>query len=164
MPPGRPSEYSDEIAEEILTRIMGGESLREVCRSGGMPARSTVHLWVAKGKEGEEPYNTFSDRYAKACEIRAYEMFDELMEIADNGSNDWMDRNGEGEGWQLNGEALQRSRLRVDARKWALSKMIPKTFGDKVEVDNTSSDGSMTPQPATIVIQGVPADHDDSDN
>lgn len=163
MPAGRPTDYTPELAEQILQMIMDGMSMREICRRDDMPARSTIHLWIAKdsasitednGKK-VSMYDLFSDRYAQACEIRAYEMFDELLEIADDGTNDWMERNGEdAAGWQANGEALQRSRLRVDARKWALSKIVPKTFGDKVEVDNkhTSPDGSMTPTVIERVI------------
>ena len=161
MPAGRPTSYKAEIAERILQMIMDGMSLREICSQPDMPARSTIHLWVAKDQEtmreenGKKisDYDLFSDRYAQAMEIRAYEMFDELLEIADDGTNDWMLRNNDGEtSYVVNGEAMQRSRLRVDTRKWALSKMIPKRFGDKVEVDNTSSDGSMTPQIVERVI------------
>lgn len=63
-------------------------------------------------------------------------MADEILEISDDGSNDWMERLGkEGEpaGWQLNGEHVQRSRLRVDTRKWILSKLAPKRYGDKLQ-------------------------------
>lgn len=156
---GRPSKFNKEIADRILALIMDGHSLREICRRPDMPTRSTIHLWVAKDSasmrevNGEKvsDFDLFSDRYANACKIRAYEMFDEMLEIADDGTNDWMIRNGEdGTAYQLNGEALQRSRLRVDTRKWALSKLVPKEFGDKLEVDNTSSDGSMSPQPVTL--------------
>ncbi|HRP05296.1 MAG TPA: hypothetical protein PLV87_10330, partial [Opitutaceae bacterium] len=73
-------------------------------------------------------------------------MADEMMEIADDARNDWMERRGEEDaGWQVNGEHIQRSRLRVDTRKWMLSKALPKLYGEKQEIDHKSSDGSMTP-------------------
>lgn len=57
------------------------------------------------------------------------------MEIADNGLNDWMERNAkEDKGWVANGEHIQRSRLRVDTRKWFLSKVLPKLYGDKLDI------------------------------
>ena len=63
-------------------------------------------------------------------------MADELIEISDNGKNDWMLRNGKDEpGYEANGEHLQRSRLRVDTRKWMLSKALPKIYGDKTQVE-----------------------------
>jgi hypothetical protein len=62
-------------------------------------------------------------------------MADEMLEVADDGTNDWMLRRGSDEEddlYQLNGEHLQRSRLRVDTRKWLLSKALPKVYGDKL--------------------------------
>ena len=145
---GRPTTYTEELATRILEEVAGGKSLREVCKSDEYPSRSTVNLWVLKGSGGDDVYAKFSAQYAQAQAIRAYDLFDELFEIADDASNDWMVRtNKDGsEGYQLNGEHVQRSRLRVDTRKWALSKMIPKEFADKVQQDHTSSDGSMTPK------------------
>ncbi len=94
-----------------------------------MPAMSTVMLWVAKDREG------FSERYAKAFEARAWYHAEELLDIADDGINDWMerhDKDGEVIGYQVNGEAIQRSRLRVDTRKWVMYKLIER-FADKRE-------------------------------
>jgi len=61
-------------------------------------------------------------------------MADELLEVADDGKNDWMERRDDEDkaSYVLNGEHVQRSRLRVDTRKWMLSKALPKVFGDKV--------------------------------
>lgn len=67
-------------------------------------------------------------------------MADELLEVADDARNDWMERQDDngGNSWQVNGEHIQRSRLRVDTRKWMLSKALPKVFGDKVTQEHTS--------------------------
>jgi hypothetical protein len=65
---------------------------------------------------------------------------DELLEIADDGTNDWMKRfgkDGEDLGWALNGEHIARSRLRVDTRKWLLSKCLPKVFGDRIATEHS---------------------------
>jgi hypothetical protein len=104
-------------------------SLREVCRQDEMPALSSVMLWLSK----EE---WFSEQYARAKAAGVEALAEEMLDIADNASNDWMERNdkdGENTGWAFNGEAAQRSRIRIDTRKWLLSKLAPKKYGDKVE-------------------------------
>lgn len=144
---GRPSAYTEEIAVEILSRMASGESVKAICDDEHMPARSTVMLWVADDREG------FSDRYAKACQARAHYWADELLDIADDGSNDWMERtDAEGNhiGYSLNGEAVSRSKLRVDSRKWLLSKMLPK-FADKQEINH----GLQTNNPIMDLIKQV---------
>lgn len=126
---GRPTDYTAEIAAAICAALAEGKSLREVCRADDMPHESTVRAWALEDREG------FSTQYARAREIGYQAMADELMEIADDGRNDWQLRLGEdGEGIPvLNSEHVQRSRLRVDTRKWMLSKVLPKLYGDKVE-------------------------------
>ena len=132
MPQGRKSEYTQEIADEICRKLADGESLRSVCRSEGMPPESTVRLWALDDREG------FAAQYTRAREIGYHSMADELLEIADDATNDWMERNGEeSEGWQLNGEHVQRSRIRLDTRKWMLSKVLPKVYGDKHEIQHS---------------------------
>lgn len=136
---GRPTTYNEEIASIICARMADGESLRSVCRDDDMPALSTVFLWVSKHSE-------FSEQYKLAMASRADAMFEELFDIADDGQNDWMetfDREGDAVGWKLNGEHVQRSRLRIDTRKWALSKMMPKKYGDKVIDENEGNDSEI---------------------
>jgi hypothetical protein len=115
---------------------MDGESLRSICHDEAMPARSTVHLWLANNQE-------FSDRYAIARDRQADTIFDEILDIADDGSNDWMEKRDEAGGnlgWKENGEAIQRSRLRVDARKWMAGKLRPKKYGERLEVEHGVTD------------------------
>jgi hypothetical protein len=107
--PGRPSAYTAEVAKEICRRLAEGESLTAICKDAHMPARSTVSLWVVDNREG------FSDEYARARDQGLDRMADEVMEIADGASED-----------------VQRDRLRFDARRWYLSKLAPKRYGDKV--------------------------------
>lgn len=149
---GRPSSYSEDIALEILSRMAGGESVKSICDDHHIPARSTVMLWVAENREG------FSDRYAKACQARAHYWADELLDIADDGSNDWMERcdpDGNVIGYSVNGEAVSRSKLRVDSRKWLLSKMLPK-FADKQEISHTGKGGGPI-EHSVITFVGVNA-------
>ncbi len=70
-------------------------------------------------------------------------MAEEIVEIADDGRNDWMEvmsKDGESIGWRLNGEAVQRSRLRVDARKWLMSKLLPKKYGESKDDGGNQQD------------------------
>ena len=77
----------------------------------------------------------FAAHYAKARDAGLEEMADELLEITDDASNDWMERHDpDNPGFALNGEHVQRSRLRVDTRKWILSKLAPKRYGDRLEL------------------------------
>lgn len=128
MAAGRPSNYSDKTAAIILEAIACGRSLRSICADEGMPGISTVMRWLA-ANEG------FREQYARAREAQADALFDEILEIADDARNDWMARNGDGDAaWQLNGEHVQRSRVRIDARKWMAGKLRPKKYGEKLEL------------------------------
>jgi len=125
-----------EIKVTILTRIAEGESVRSIARDPEMPAMSTIFKQLAEDKD-------FSEQYARACEMRADAHFEEMFEIADDAANDWMEHHaGENVGWQVNGEHIQRSRLRIDTRKWALARMNPKKYGDKVQQEVTGRDGA----------------------
>lgn len=126
---GRPTTFTQEVADKICAMLADGMTLREVCRQADMPLESTVRSWALSDQGG------FSAQYTKAREIGYHAMADELLEVADNGKNDWMERNGqEDAGFALNGEHVQRSRLRIDTRKWLLSKALPKVYGDKLDL------------------------------
>lgn len=132
---GRPSKYTQKVADEICNRLMQGATLRQVCREKDMPAESTVRQWAF------EDYQGFYAQYARAREIGYETMADELLDIADDGQNDWMERqsaDGTTGDVVLNGEHIQRSRVRIDTRKWLLSKALPKVYGDKIDVKQTN--------------------------
>lgn len=128
MPLGRPSDYTPQLATAICARIADGESLRSVCRDEAMPDKSTVFDWLRIHPE-------FADQYARAKEESADTHADDILEIADDGTNDWMERQ-DAEGrkfYDLNGENIQRSKLRVDTRKWIASKLKAKKYGERIE-------------------------------
>jgi hypothetical protein len=127
---GRPTDFTPELGDDICERICDGESLRSICSDEDMPNRATVFRWIAKHEE-------FRDQYAQSREAQAEVLADEIMDISDDGSNDWMERknaDGENIGWSVNGEAIQRSKLRVDSRKWVASKLLPKKYGEKLDI------------------------------
>lgn len=134
-PGKRPLEFRQATADIICERIADGESLRSICDDENMPARSTVFKWLSL----VEP---FADQYARAREAQADAIFDDIIQIADDGRNDWMERKDaedENIGWRENGEALRRSQLRVDARKWMAGKLRPKKYSDKLEIDQKTT-------------------------
>lgn len=129
---GRPTIYSKKLAALICEQIVLGRSLREITKLEGMPAISAIFVWFGKHEE-------FKEQYTRAKEEQAETLADEIVEIADDASNDWMERNDpDNPGYVLNKEHVQRSKLRVEARKWVASKLKPKKYGDKQEVDHTS--------------------------
>jgi hypothetical protein len=132
---GRPSSFTQKAADQICERLGIGESLRSICRDNAMPSISTVCKWLRDFPE-------FSQQYARAREVQADTLVDEILDIADDGSNDWMERReGENTGWKENGEALRRSQLRIDARRRLAGKMRPKKHGDKVIQEHSGPDG-----------------------
>lgn len=126
---GRPTKYTQELADEICEGITLGNSIRTVCKPEHMPAISTFYKWIRTNEQ-------FAKQYARATEERTEAMAEDLLDIADNGANDYMDT--EDGKTQYNGDAIQRAKLRVDTRKWLMAKMKPKKYGDKLEVDSTS--------------------------
>lgn len=131
MPAGRPTDYNQDIASAICARIITGMSLRSICGADDMPDASTVFQWIQRHKE-------FAQQYAIACEERSEALVEEILDIADDGSNDWMaDNDPDNPGYKMNGEAMQRSRLRVDTRKWYASKLKPKKYGERQQIDHT---------------------------
>jgi hypothetical protein len=131
---GRPSSYNVETADEICIQIAEGKSLKAICREEWSPDFVTVWRWL-------KSHEDFRNRYVEAREISLEGMADDLMEIADDGRNDWiLSTDPENPGYRFNGEHYARSRLRVDTRKFVLSK-LSKAYSDKW-------------QGATIVIPG----------
>lgn len=126
-PRGGQTVYTSAQADEIIARLSAGETLREICRLPGMPPASTVRGWVVDDRDG------FGERYARARAMGIDAWADEMLEIAHDASNDWMSRNGrDGDpAYELNGEHVQRSRLRIDTLKWQMSKLRPEVYGDK---------------------------------
>jgi hypothetical protein len=109
---GRPSMYSDALATEICRRLAEGESLRNICREKGMPEWPTVRTWLREKSD-------FLTRYAQARKDQADTYADLIVTEA------------------FSAEDAQLGRLRVDALKWAASKLAPKKYGDKLELEQS---------------------------
>lgn len=140
---GRPTKFTPSLVHSICERIADGESLRSICRDDTMPAKSTVMAWLA-----DDAHQEFRTKYTLAREIQADGFVDEMVEIADDGTNDWMEkRSAEGDvtGYQENGEALRRSQLRILTRQWIAEKLKPKKYGNKVDL-NVDGKVALVPQ------------------
>ena len=133
-PPGflfwaEPLTYDSEIADRICARMTKGETLRTICADAAMPSPAAVLSWAAEDIDG------FSERLARAREALIECWAQEIIDISDDGTNDWLEREGRKQTTRApNAEHIQRSKLRVDARKWLISKLAPKKFGDKPTV------------------------------
>lgn len=133
---GRPPEpVPKDKAEEIIAWISSGQTLREYSRQEGKPHFNTVYDWLEKDED-------FAMRFARARERGEEVIAQECLEIADDASNDWMEefdkKTGASIGWKINGEHIQRSKLRIETRLKLLAKFNPKKWGDKVDL---TSDG-----------------------
>jgi hypothetical protein len=117
-------EYNPEIAEIICDRIAEGQSLRRICLDPNMPARSTILGWLEEREE-------FASEYSLARRIQIEDLADEILEIADDTSNDWIEREGpDGKKYRVsNPDGLRRSKLQIGAREWLISKLMPKKYG-----------------------------------
>lgn len=150
---GRPSEYTPEKADIICARIAEGQSIRTICADEEMPAIETFYRWIRTFPE-------FQEQYARAKEDQADAMAEEMLDIADDANNDWMERLNKDDqsiGWQINGEHVQRSRLRLDTRKWLASKLKPKKYGDSILNKHADADGNNLLKDAISFISGSTA-------
>lgn len=140
-------EFTDELKKEILDYVMeeislSSLSLRKATRKAigffkldGL-SHTTVLDWINK--------LGYTDQYACAREVRAENIFEEIIDIVDCEDHDIvLDENGVP---RVNNDVIQRDKLRVDARKWMLGKMAPKKYGDKIDVtsDGEKLEGGVT--------------------
>lgn len=138
---GRPSKYTEELVDEFCRRIATSErSYAKICKEDDdMPSHNTINRWLNENE-------SFREKYARAKQEQHDYMAEQILAIADDGTNDTIiTEKGEVE----NREWVNRSRLRVDARKWLLSKLAPKKYGDKLDV---TSDGEKVTG-VTVIVQ-----------
>lgn len=151
-PGGRPTVYTQELADRICELLADGQSMRTVCAQEDMPAMSSVFKWL---RENEE----FSQQYAKAKEESSDAMAEDLLHIADTpvmGEIKTIKPDGTVEIKQ--DEMLGHRRLQVDTRKWLMAKMKPKKYGDKLDM---TTNGKDLPSP---ILGGASVHSDNSDS
>lgn len=123
------TKYTVRIGAEICLRMGAGETLTNICRDELMPSFQSVQNW-------RHDYPAFEDLYAKAQLAQTECWVEEVKAIADDGKNDWMERESRaGTYTVLNSEHVTRSQLRINAIKWIASVRNPKKYGPKAELN-----------------------------
>ena len=118
---GRRTKLTAALREAICAGLAEGKTLRLICALEGMPDRATVYRWLA-----DDPNADFRDQYARARAIGLDLIADEVLEIADAPAC------AEG---GAQGMPVENRRLQIDARKWYLSKLAPKKYGEYLRSD-----------------------------
>jgi len=122
--------FDQAKADAVLAAIADGHSTREACEIAEQN-RGEFYVWLSQDPK-------LADQYARAKDACAELLADEIVDIAEDGRNDWVERENARTGETyiaLNREAIERSRLRIDARKWVASKLLPKRYGDRIQQD-----------------------------
>jgi len=128
---GRPSKYSEETANIIVDiTSTTNRSLASICKELEI-VPSTVYEWL-------KHHEDFSNKYARAKEWQADLLAEEILEIADDKSDDiTYQKCGEELVKIENREFINRSRLRIDSRKWLASKLKPQKYGEKQSIEHS---------------------------
>lgn len=136
---GRPTDYDQDIALKICSLISTScMSIRSICKPKDMPVPSTIYVWINKHPE-------FKEQYARAKEDQATYMAEELIEINSRPTTNMVE--------------VQKQRLESDNLKWLMSKILPKKFGDKLEVKsdnlnrNVNSNTTVSNEEAQSIIE-----------
>jgi hypothetical protein len=153
----RQARYVYQLCQATMETDKGLKRICDTFRADDpdFPPARTIRTWIADSKD-------LSAHYARAKEAQARHIFEQILDIADDSSEDELfvggdDEEGASAKRVMNSEFIQRSKLRVDARKWVLSKLLPKEYGDKITQELTGPNGS------NLNIQVVFGDGDDSD-
>jgi len=140
--------YSDKIGLQICRRIAAGEMLSDICADVSMPVRSSVLEWL-----NDERMSVFQKNYVKACDYRGELFADQLITIADDSRNDYMDKlnTKTGETFRvLDPEALGRSKLRLEMRLRHLKAFNPGRWGDSPDTAGALRDLAAKSSPKVI--------------
>lgn len=123
--------YDPKVALHICDLIVEGNTLKAIERLPGMPTVPTILRWLAAHED-------FLEAYYRAQHIRMEAMGEEILEIADDSTKDLVEKIGkDGRPYTVvDHEVVNRSRLRVETRRWLMSKSAPKRYGDQLNVEH----------------------------
>ena len=128
--------FDPETANEVCSRLSGGESLLKICEDERMPGQSIIFQWISLHPE-------FAESYARARSFWAEAEFERMMQIADTvliGEKTTTKADGKVE--VTTGDCVDRARLQIDTRKWALARMSPRKYGDSITNKLADPDGN----------------------
>jgi hypothetical protein len=135
--PGRPSTYSETIADEIVRRMIEGENMTKICEGGGMPSRATVYGWFDRHPE-------FYARCARAREALADHLVDKIEQMADNATL----------------KNIEKVKLKISVAQWRAMKVAPRMYGDRMRAEITGENGGpVQVQALTIDARALMPEH-----
>ncbi len=139
---GRPSKYTQALADQICEELSNGKSLRSVCKDAKLPDARTVFRWLRTNEQ-------FCQQYARAKQESADAMAEEIQDISDRALEDAY----AGSDNKAVNAVVNAHRMRIDTRKWLMAKMKPKKYGDKQEVDVTSQGEKIVFMPPELLTK-----------
>ena len=110
-------DWTPELMTAIIADIQTGDTLRVTAKKHGISAASILNQVQA--------HEAFAKQYARAKQIQAEMFADEILTIADT----------------ADANTFNVARLQVDSRKWLLSKLLPKVYGDTSKLELSGADG-----------------------
>lgn len=124
--PGRPTIFTQQLADDICERLSCGQSLTAMCRDvDHLPGTTTVFNWLHRRAE-------FREQYARARANWTEAKVEEMEQISLDSGGDWIMT---AKGPVYNREHVDRAKLRIDTLKWIVAKLLPKKWGDKMQLD-----------------------------
>jgi len=156
---GRKTVYTEQLGNAICNKIVNSTiGLKHICALPEINVDySTVRGWISNKS------HPFSDLYTRAKTLQIDTLAEEMLDIADDGSNDLMTIvKNDVEYEQEDKEVTSRSKLRVETRKWLLSKLAPKVYGDKLLMGNDPD--NPFPELKVVIKRTQPIQEDDTDN
>lgn len=118
-----PSTFSQEQFDEVCNRIAEGRSLNAVCKDEGMPKKSVFLKWLSQN-------DSIRDQYMRARDVLLLIQGDELTDLSDDVDLDQL--------------AIAKANLQINTRKWVLSKLVPKVYGDRLNLDGEVRNTNVT--------------------
>ena len=133
----RSTKLTKELTKEICTHITEKKTLIQIYHNENIPTTWTIKKWVTKHEE-------FDTMYAKTREIQINTFTNQIIEIAEDGSNDWIEKETKKNRLieTLDHEHFERSKLRIDTRKFLMSKITRHKYGEKITQKHTKKDNS----------------------
>lgn len=144
---GRPILYTDKLAQSFLDRWMADETIRSICKDPKMPSPPTIFKWIADNEGKTERKPGFSERYARAREVKCQLLWDEIEELSDKALEVAKGAPGTGEA----GARVQAIKLKIDTLKWKLSKILPEC-SDKFTHELTGPNGGPIKQESEFTV------------
>jgi hypothetical protein len=132
-PVGRPSSYTDEVADIICERMMNGENFSQICADPAMPSRAALYRWRASRPD-------FDARCARAREALADYLLDKIEAMANETTE----------------ENYQSQKVKISTAQWRAEKMAPRIFGPRVNTEITGG-ATINVQHTTIDVRQLDA-------